>query len=80
MADGRKYNSTFRTGEPEKRLEQYKRVIQKAISKYSGQKQKFVTELAQFMLAEVRNERKLMQELTSELESVYKDFTVEDNE
>lgn len=79
MPNGRKHKSTFRTNEPDKRLAQYKKVIERAINKYGNDKSKFIAELAQFMLAEVRNERKLMKELTSELESVYKDFTTDDS-
>lgn len=74
MAKGKNSKSTYRTNEPNKRLAQYKKDIEKGLNRYQGDKQKFVSNFAQYILAEVRNERQMMQELIDKLEETYMEF------
>jgi len=78
MAEGKDSKSTYRTGEADKRLAEYKQAIEKALKRYGSSRTKFVSKLAQFILAEVGNERKMMQEFVDKLECVYEEFTKEE--
>lgn len=79
MAKGRDKDSVFKPNEADKRLARYKKRIKKGLSKYGDDQQKFVNLMAQVMLSEVRNERKMILELSQEIESVFEDFKLSDN-
>jgi len=78
MPKGKDTKSANRTQNPNKRLAQYKDLIERGLKKYKGEEQKFVTNLAQFMLAEVRNERQAMQEMIDRMETMFIEFDTND--
>jgi len=79
MAKGRDKDSVFKPNEADKRLARYKKRVKKGLEKYGDDKQKFISLMAQVMLSEVRNERKMIQEISEEIEAIFKDFKLTDD-
>lgn len=77
MPKGKKYKSTERTQDPNKRLAEYKDKIERGLAHYD--EQQFITKFAHFMLAEVRNERQMMQELINDLDETFIKFKPRDD-
>lgn len=79
MAKGRDSDSVFKPNEADKRLAEYKKRIRKGLDKYGEDKQKFINLMAQVILSEVRNERKMILELSDKIEGIFKDFKLTDD-
>lgn len=77
MAKGRQNDSVFKPNEADKRLAEYKKRINEGLDKYGEDRKKFVSLMAQVMLSEVRNERKMMLELSDGIKKLYTEFGFE---
>jgi hypothetical protein len=76
MASGKNNKSIWNEREAHERLQKYRRKINDSLKKYSGQKEKFVASMAAFILSEVRNERKTMDELGDDIKELFEKFKV----
>lgn len=76
MASGKDNKSIWNEGEAHERLQKYRRKINQSLKKYSGEKEKFVSSMAAFILAEVRNERRTMDELGDDIKNLFEKFNV----
>lgn len=75
-----KKKALWKEQEPEKRLAKYKQLILRGLDKYPDDKQKFATQLSQYILAEVRNERRAITELAEKIEGIYTEFKTGKND